>query len=102
MKKIIVVLALFVVIAGAIPFVSGFILDRNIYKTVEDLNLMYTNTSFGYSAEVVRFDRGYLTSDFEWKINMPALKDVSGIESVILKDHARHGFIGIVYFDAHV
>ena len=97
MKKIIVVvLALLVVIVGVIPLASGFILERTVHKTAEDLNLIYANSALGYSVEIVSYDRGYLTSDFEWKINMRALKNVCGIESVLLKEHARHGYSGVV------
>ncbi len=96
MKKILVVVALLVVIVGVFPFVGGFLLERTVHKAVEDLNLIYTNTSVGYSVEIVSYDRGYLTSDFECKINMGALKNVLGIESVRLKEHARHGYSGVV------
>ncbi len=96
MKKIIVFVAVVVVIAGVIPFVSGFILERTVHKTVEDLNLIYDNTAVAYSVEIVNYERGYLTSDFEWKINMGALENIFGVESVLLKEHARHGYSGVV------
>jgi uncharacterized protein YdgA (DUF945 family) len=46
--------------------------------------------------EIIKYDRRYLTSDIEWKIDLGALKAFYHIEEVVFKEHARHGFTGVV------
>jgi uncharacterized protein YdgA (DUF945 family) len=96
MKKAIVVLALIVVVVLAVtPFVGGVIMEKTVNKVLEDANTMSAEYAMGYSYEVLNYERGYSTTDFEWKIDLGELKHVYGIESIIITEHARHGFSGI-------
>lgn len=96
MKKILVIAALIVAMAAALPFASGLVMERTARRAVEELNSVYAYAPDTYSLEIVRYDRGYLTTDVEWKIHTGALAKIYGVESVRFKEHARHGFFGVV------
>ncbi len=96
MKKIIAAVVLIIVILASIPFVSGYMMERTVRRTFHDLNSLYSDMGTGYSLEIINYNRRYLTSDIQWKIDFGPLKAVYQIEEVILNDHARHGFAGVV------
>ena len=96
MKKTIIAIALILAIVASIPFASGLIMERTLRNVFAHSNSMYADTGFDYSLEIINYDRGYLTSVIEWKINLGAFKGLYPIEEVIFKDHARHGFAGVV------
>jgi uncharacterized protein YdgA (DUF945 family) len=87
-----------VVLAGVlcIPFASGLIMEKTVRRAVTDANAMYADSGTGYSVEIVDYDRGYLTTDIEWKIDLGALKAIYPIGEIVFKDTARHGFAGVV------
>ncbi|MFC1839998.1 DUF945 family protein [Thermodesulfobacteriota bacterium] len=95
-KKLIVAAWLVLVLVAVIPFFSGIIMERIVKKTVEDFNLLYGSTPIGYSCEIVSYDRGYFSTDLVMKLDMGILKDIYGVESVVFKEHARHGYLGVV------
>ena len=97
MKKAVVAM-LAVVLAGVlcIPFASGLIMEKTIRQAFTDVNALYADTGAGYSLEIVDYQRGYLASDIEWKIDLGALKNIYPIDEVIFKDTAKHGFAGVV------
>ena len=97
MKKIIIVLVLVVlVVLVATPFVSGVIMERTVYRSVEDFNTMFADYPLGYSYEIDSYSRGYSNTDFELKINTGAMKSIYSIDSIIITAHARHGYSGVV------
>lgn len=97
MKKAIVAMVVLVFAGVAcIPFASGLIMEKTVRQAFTDLNDMYADTGTGYRLEVIDYNRGYLTSDIEWKVDLGALKAIYPIEEVIFKDTAKHGFAGVV------
>lgn len=96
MKKIVVVVALIIAITACIPFASGFLLERYLRSAFKDLNALYAETGTGYSLEILNYERRYLASDIEWKIDLGKLKSLYPIDEIVFVDHAEHGFGGIV------
>ena len=95
MKKLIVFVVLIVVIAAGFPFLNGILLERISKKAVDDANAMMAGNPFGYSLEIANYKRGYSTTELELKLDMDLLKNVYGIDSIIVKEHAKHGFLGV-------
>lgn len=96
MKKIIAAVALILVIGASLPFCSGLIMERTVRSAFQDMNTYFAAKGAGYSLEIVNYNRSYLTSDIEWKIDLGALKALYRIDEVIFQDHAKHGFAGVV------
>ena len=96
MKKTITAIVFVLAIVAAVPFASGLIMERTVRQALDGANSIYADTGMGYSLEIVNYDRGYLASDIEWKIDLGALKDFYHIEDVVFKEHAKHGFTGVV------
>jgi uncharacterized protein YdgA (DUF945 family) len=95
-KKILAAIALVLVIGAFVPFGSGMMMERSVRSTFKDLNRFFAAKGMGVSLEIVHYERSYLTSDIEWKIDLGVLKAFYRIDQVIFKDHARHGLAGIV------
>lgn len=95
-KKLIAVVVLVVIIVAALPFLNGVLVERIVKKAVEDADSIYSNNPIGYSFEIVSYNRGYFATDLELKIDMGMLKDAYGIESIVIKEHAKHGYLGVV------
>jgi uncharacterized protein YdgA (DUF945 family) len=95
MKKLIVVVVLILVLAAGLPFMNGVLVERVLKKTVDNVNAMQEGNPFGYSLEIVDYKRGYLTTELELKLDMDLLKAIYGIDSVIVKEHAKHGYLGV-------
>jgi uncharacterized protein YdgA (DUF945 family) len=95
MKKLIVVVVLIVVIAAGLPFINGILLERNVKKIVDDANAMMAGNPLGYSLEIADYKRGYASTELELKLDMDFLKGISGIDSITIKEHAKHGFLGV-------
>ena len=97
MKKIIVPVVLLIIVAViSIPFVSGLIMERSIRSTFENINRFYADNGINYTFEIVNYDRHYLSSDIDWKIDLGVFKSLYHIEEIVFEDHAKHGFNGVV------
>lgn len=95
-KKLIVAACLILFIVAVAPFLSGVVMEHMVKKNVEAFNSIYGDTPIGYSFEIIEYDRGYFATDLEVKLDMGILKNIYGFESVILKEHAKHGYLGVV------
>jgi uncharacterized protein YdgA (DUF945 family) len=97
MKKIIIgVVVILGIAALAVPFGCGLVMERVVRETFSNLNAMYAKSGHDISAEVVRYDRGYSSSEIEWKIKFGRLKALYGVDEVVFIDRAEHGMSGIV------
>jgi uncharacterized protein YdgA (DUF945 family) len=96
MKKVFAVAALVLVIGVSIPFGSGMIMERSVRRAFQNMNQFFAENGAGVTLEIIQYDRSYLTSDIEWKIDLGALKALYRIDQLVFKDHARHGLTGIV------
>lgn len=95
MKKLIAVVVLILVLAAGLPFLNGVLLERILKKAVDNANAMQVGNPFGYSLVIVNYKRGYSTTELELKLDMGLIKDIYGIDSVIIKEHAKHGYLGV-------
>lgn len=95
MKKLIVVVLLIIVIAAGLPFLNGVLLERVLKNSVDMANAMQADNPFGYSIEIVNYKRSYTATDLELKLDMGILKDIYGIDSIVINENAKHGFIGV-------
>ena len=95
MKKLIAVVVLILVLAAGLPFLNGVLLEGTLKKAVDNANAMQAGNPFGYSLAIVNYKRGYSTTELELKLDMGLIKDIYGIDSVIIKEHAKHGYLGV-------
>lgn len=97
MKKIIigVVVILGIAAVGA-PFGSGILMERVVRDTFTNANTMYASSGHDASIEIVRYDRGFSSSEIEWKIKFGRMKALYGVDEIVFVDRAEHGMGGIV------
>ncbi len=97
MKKFIIAVVVILGIAAlGAPFGSGLVMERVVRDAFVNLNAMYAKSGQDVSAEIVRYDRGYSSSEIEWKIKFGKLKGIYGIDDIVFIDRATHGMSGIV------
>jgi uncharacterized protein YdgA (DUF945 family) len=97
MKKLIYgVVAVLGVGALAVPFGGGMVMERVVRDGVAKMNAQYAESGHDLKAEIVRYDRGYASSEVEWKIDFGKMKGLYGIDGVVFVDRASHGYGGIV------
>jgi uncharacterized protein YdgA (DUF945 family) len=96
MRKIVAALTLILVLVAFIPFINGLLMETTIRRAFANINALHADTGAGYSLEIVNYNRGYLTSDIDWKIDFGALNALYRIDGVVFTDHAKHGFGGVV------
>jgi uncharacterized protein YdgA (DUF945 family) len=95
-KTIVAVVFLILVGALAVPFASGVLMERAVRGAFQEMNARYKDLGTGFSLAIMDYDRRYLTSDIEWKIDLGPLAAISQVDEVVFKDHAQHGFTGVV------
>lgn len=97
MKKIIIGIVVLLIIAGvSAPYFNGMAMEKIIRNTQQDMNTMYADKGSDVTVEITRYDRGFSSSDIEWKINLGSLAALYGIHEIQLVDHAKHGLLGVV------
>lgn len=97
MKKIFIITGILIITAVlAIPYANGLIAENTLHKAVTETNSRFDATGTGYSLEIIHYDRGYLTSDIEWKIDLGMLKNIYPIDSIVLKSSAKHEYSGVM------
>ncbi len=96
MKK---ALFVFVFIIGAaaagIPFFKGYVLEKLVRQSVNDINNVYADTGSDIVFKIRQYTRGYFSSQIEWAVKLGTLKTIYGIEEIICVDRAAHGFLKI-------
>ncbi len=97
MKKVIIgVLLLIGIAAVGAPFVNGLMMEKMVKQSLGNLNTMYSDMGSGVSAEILRYDRNFFSTEIEWKINLGAYSSVYGVNDIVLVERAKHGMTGIV------
>ena len=97
MKKIIGGIVVVLIVAGlSAPFVSGLAMESVVREAFSNMNKMYADSGHDVSAEIIKYDRHYSSSDIEWRIKFGRLKALYNIDEVVVVDHAEHGLNGIV------
>lgn len=97
MKKLagIALVILVIVVLGA-PLVNGLLMERIIRDAHDQANTLYADSGSDATLEIVRYDRGYLKSEIEWKLKLGQLSTVYGTDEIRFIDRARHRLTGIV------
>lgn len=96
MKKIAIGIVLIVVIAAcSMPFINGLAMEKGFKRCLDELNRMYAESGTNASATLVRYERGFLATEIEWKINLGDLKSFYGTDEIVLIERAKHGFTGV-------
>ncbi|MFN2354851.1 MAG: DUF945 family protein, partial [Desulfopila sp.] len=96
MKKILIAVAfLGAAIGFGAPLVNGILMEKTIRGAFDDINGRYSDSGVDYSLEIVEYNRKFFTSDITWKVNFGSLKAVYGMEEIVLRDHAEHGYTGV-------
>lgn len=97
MKKIVVgVVAVLALVAAGMPFVSGMVMEKGFRQCVENFNAMNAGTGADLRLQILRYERGFSSSEVEWKISLGSLKTLYGIEEILFTDRAEHGYTGVV------
>ncbi len=96
MKKIGIAIVFIILIAGiGSPIFSGIMMERVVTESFEDMNKMYADRGSDVALEIIRYDRNFLSSEIEWKINLGSLNTFYGIDDIVLVERADHGFSGV-------
>ncbi|EKD37375.1 MAG: hypothetical protein ACD_75C01150G0001 [uncultured bacterium] len=97
MKKIVGGIVVILILAGlGSPFICGLVMERIVRETFNNLNQVYVESGHDVSVEIVRYDRGFSSSEIEWRIKFGRLKALYDIDEVVFVDRAEHGLSGIV------
>ncbi|MDK9708048.1 MAG: YdgA family protein [Desulforhopalus sp.] len=97
MKKIIIgVVVILGIAAVSAPFGSGILMERVVRDTFGNANTMYASSGHDTSIEIVRYDRGFSSSEIEWKVKFGKMKALYGFDEIVFVDRAEHGMGGIV------
>jgi len=96
MKKLAIGIVLILVIAACcMPFINGIAMEKGFKRCLDELNEIYAESGTNASATLERYERGFLTTEIEWKLNLGDLKSFYGIEEIIFTEKAKHGFTGV-------
>lgn len=97
MKKIVGGIVVLIAVAGlSAPFVSGLVMERVVKRSFNNLNTMYAENGSDASIEIVDYDRGFFSTQIEWKMKLGSLQAIYGVDEIVFVDHADHGLTGIV------
>lgn len=95
-KGIIAVLVILVVAVAGLPIINGILMEKGFRRLVENANTMYAESGTDTKMEIVRYDRGLLETEVEWKIDLGSMKAIYQIDEVVFVDRAKHGYNGVV------
>lgn len=96
MKKIVIVVGGILVLAAlGSPFFSGLIMERVVRDSFNNLNQRYAESGHDVRAEITRYDRGFSSSEIEWRIKSGSLKAIYDVDELVFVDRAEHGLAGI-------
>ncbi len=96
MKRIFVgAFGILVLVALGWPFLSGLIMERVVRDSFANLNERYAESGHDIRAEILKYDRGFGSSEIEWRIKSDSMKAVYDVSEVVFVDRAEHGLSGI-------
>ncbi|WP_319588313.1 DUF945 family protein [uncultured Desulfobulbus sp.] len=97
MKKILAGIVVILLAAGlGAPFVNGLLAERQIRETFDKVNKMYGDTGFGITVEITRYDRGFSSSEMEWKVNAGKMAALYGVKEWLFLNRMKHELTGVV------
>lgn len=93
MKKILTIIALFLMLSGAgFPMIKGLLIERSVRQSVDQANQSFARNQNRFSVRIGRYDTGYQDSTIEWHLDLGVYKSVLGVEAIIFTDHVHHGY----------
>lgn len=96
MKKIAIGIVLILTIAACcMPFINGIVMEKGFNRCLDEMNRMYAESGTNASAELVRYERGFLKSEIEWKLNLGDFKPFYGVDEIVFVERAEHGMLGV-------
>lgn len=96
MKKIVSAVVILALAAGiSSPYVSGMIAEKQFRALTEKCNEMFKEGTLGASMEIIRYDRGYTSSEVDWKYNLGALSSVYGVQEILVHETVKHGMTSV-------
>ena len=97
MKKILAGIVVILLAAGlGAPFVNGLLVERQIRETFDKINKMYGDTGLGITVEITRYDRGFSSSEMEWKVNFGKMAALYGMKEWLFLNRMKHELTGVV------
>lgn len=97
MKKLLAAVVVMLITAGlGAPYVSGLVAERQIRATVDKTNKLYGEFAPGMSVEITRYDRGFASSEVEWKVNLGKMSSLYGAKEWVFHDKVKHELTGVV------
>ncbi len=88
-------LPILVIIVIMIPVINGIVMEKTIKTMLPRLKEINEIKGTDISIKLEKYTRNLYSTDIQWKIDLGMLKDVYGIDSVIINDHAKHGFLSV-------
>ena len=96
MKKLVIGIGIIVVVViAAAPFVSGLMMEKIVTEQQKSYAERYADQPFYPQIQIVNYQRGYLSSQVEWSIQLPENEPFTDIGPIILSETAQHGLIGV-------
>lgn len=97
MKKIVAAVVVILVLAGVgVPYISGFIMEKGVRHSVAEFNSRYGDAGAKMKIEILNYDRGYSSTEIEYKIDLGDASVVPGIQDIIFVERAKHKYTGAV------
>jgi uncharacterized protein YdgA (DUF945 family) len=97
MKKIVAGVVVILVIAGiGMPFVNGMIVEKAFRRCIGEINSRNAAAGTNEKAEIVRYDRGFSSTEIEWRIRPGNMKPLYGVEEIVFIERAKHGYMGVI------
>ncbi len=94
MKKVLIgVLVVLVAVVVAAPYVNGYLMEKILVSQVEKYNQEYSAQALGMKLEISRYDRGFGTSEIEWRVLLPEMAPFNTLEPIVLTESAKHGYL---------
>jgi len=97
MKKLLAAVVAILIAAGlSAPYVIGLIAERQIRAKVDKTNKLYGELAPGMSLEITRYDRGFASSEVDWKVNLGKMSSLYGVKEWVFQDRVKHELTGVV------
>ncbi len=78
-----------------IPYINGYMVEKIVRDSFSNINQMYEETGNDISIEVQFYDRGFFSSQMEWKINFGSFSKFYKVDEIVLFDTAKHGYTNV-------
>jgi len=96
MKKWFIFVALVIVLGGAgTPALNGMLMEKRVRQSFEEINHRDGASRPRILFEIIRYERGFFSSEIEWKIVSGMFENICGTYEIVFVDRAGHGLTGV-------